>query len=235
MVDTIRTTTYTPRQIVEATLAMPNPLVGRPGERFFYSNTNYHLLGMLIEKATGRPYAEATRRLVLQPLHLTRTYFPGNDPAIWGPHATGYFKYPDGTLEDVTFSNHSYSGAAGALISTVQDVNTFYRALLTGKLLSRATMKEMLTTVADASGQDGDAYGLGIATTRTSCGTAWGHSGFAFGYMTYSLHSKDGSLNVTLGINRSSLFNWDPAPDDPAVIAAIVGFMDAALCPKESS
>jgi D-alanyl-D-alanine carboxypeptidase len=229
MVKTLRTTTYTPQQIVDATLTMP--LVGKPGEKSFYSNTNYHLLGMLIAKVTGRSYAHAATELVFRPLHLAHTYFPGSDPAIRGPHATGYFKYPDGTLEDVTLSNHSYSGAAGALISTPQDVNTFFRALLTGRLLSQATMKEIRTVVS----QEGESYGLGIAAMETPCGKVWGHSGFAFGYLTYSLHSENGSLNVALGTNRSSLFQWDPAPDDEAFMGSLKGFLDTALCPKESS
>ncbi|MDQ1288079.1 MAG: D-alanyl-D-alanine carboxypeptidase [Actinomycetota bacterium] len=222
----LRNRPFAPEEIVTETLKMPR--TGTPGSRFFYSNTNYHLVGMVISQVTGRPYAQEVDRLVLHPLGMTRTYFPGTSPLLRGPHAAGYYKTPDGTWIDWTVSHHSYAGAAGEAVSTLQDVNGFYRALLGGKLLSPAMFKEMTTLVPNPD-DPSENVGLGIVrmAKSPSC-PLWGHGGAAYGYMTFSLHSANGHRQMTFGINR--LLYGAPGPDDLAIAEAEADLVEDVMC-----
>jgi D-alanyl-D-alanine carboxypeptidase len=92
---------------------------------------------------------------------------------------------------DLTEFNPSQAWAAGELVSTAADLNKFFAALLTGKLLAPAQLEAMLTTVGD--------YGLGIARRELADGTVvWGHNGGIFGYLTSSFHSRDAGRQCTL-------------------------------------
>ncbi|MGN9841873.1 serine hydrolase domain-containing protein [Nonomuraea sp. H19] len=128
------TTYYPPIDLVKASRKLPR--TGEPGERFSYSNTNYVLLGLIIEKVTGRSLsAELTRRL-FAPLGMSRTYLPTRPPqGIKGPHGHGYHPDAEGRPRDVDRQNASLGGAAGGVISTAHDVSAFYRALGQGRLL----------------------------------------------------------------------------------------------------
>ncbi|MEV8451230.1 serine hydrolase domain-containing protein [Streptomyces sp. NPDC052095] len=172
--------TYTPRQLVR--MAVEHP----PTERgvFAYSNTNYHLLGMLIEKITGHTYADEITRRVLRPLGMNDTGFPGTSTTIPGPHAHSYIDTGASVPTDVSVMNPSWGGAAGEMISTTEDLLRFHRALLRGRLLPPAQMREMTTTV-PTGGDPAGRYGLGLASLRLSCGvTVWGHAGTIIGYKT---------------------------------------------------
>lgn len=107
-----------------------------------YSNTNYILAGLLIESITGNPAAAEVQRRILRPLMLTGTSFPGPDPTIHGPHSGAYFA-PFG-VRDLSEFNMSWAWMAGEMIGTTADLNSFFRALLGGDLLSPATLDEML-------------------------------------------------------------------------------------------
>jgi D-alanyl-D-alanine carboxypeptidase len=112
------------------------PRTSNPDEKYAYSNTNYILLGAIIEKLTGNTLAEELERRLFKPLNMTRTYLPTKpDQGIKGPHGHGYYPQPDGTLRDVDRINPTTLGAAGGVISTARDLTTFHRALAQGKLL----------------------------------------------------------------------------------------------------
>ena len=108
----------------------------RPGSEQHYLNINYTILGLLIEKVTGQPYAAEVTRLVLRPAGMRDTYFPGTDPAILGPHNQGYqaVKRADGTTEflDVTDWNQADRFAAGDMISTTADLERLVNRLFRG-------------------------------------------------------------------------------------------------------
>jgi D-alanyl-D-alanine carboxypeptidase len=167
-----------------------------PGSSWSYSNTNYILLGLLIEVATGSSYAEAIRARVLEPLGLRQTIVPGDEVTLPEPHAHGYLPV-DGELVDLAEFNASKAWAAGEIVSTAQDLNRFYAALLTGELLRPAELEAMLTTV--DTGDGGGGYGLGIGRVELPDGlVVWGHTGGIFGYLTGSYHSADASRQLSL-------------------------------------
>ncbi|MEU1820099.1 serine hydrolase domain-containing protein [Streptomyces roseifaciens] len=207
----------TPEELVRIGLSH-KPLF-EPGKGWSYSNTNYILAGMVIEKATGHSYASEVERRVIRPLGLRGTTVPGSSPSVPGPHGRHYSKLyvddPAARIHDVTAFNPSFSGASGEMISTARDLNVFIRALLRGKLLPPAQQKEMFTGH-DLGG--GRSYGLGIRSqTLGACGVrVWGHSSEVTGSMTRTAATADGEHVVT--INRNS--DWgDPALEQAAVEA----------------
>jgi D-alanyl-D-alanine carboxypeptidase len=193
---------YEPEQLLA--VAFQHPHYFPPGGGWHYSNTNYVIAGLLIEKVTGRPYGTEIRRRILTPLQLTRTSVPGDRPTLPEPHAHGYADV-DGRLVDATLMNPSLDGAAGEMISTTSDLNRFFEALLGGRLLSSATLGEMRGYVAATPLFD---YGLGLQRFHLPCSkTIEGHSGELLGYTTYSLHST--TVGTTLSYNP--LPNTDPS------------------------
>ena len=218
--------TFTPRELIA--IGLSRPPTNAPGERWSYSNTNYIIAGLLIERLTGRPYAREISRRILRPLGLRHTSFPGTNPYIRGPHMAAYVPWPDGTLRDFSVFNMSWAWAAGEMISTAADLNRFYRALLTGRLLSPALLAQMQTTVAvDPNAPEAAGYGLGIAWLATPCGRFWGHGGGVVGQTTNSYHSADGRRQVTQAENLSQYATpGELHPIDPARDA----FLSTAVC-----
>ncbi|MFE5893879.1 serine hydrolase domain-containing protein [Streptomyces sp. NPDC056462] len=191
--------TYTPDQLIADSNAHAPTFA--PGTNGHYSNTNYILLGMLIEKVTGNNPKAEVRERIIEPLGLERTTFPEKSTRIHGPHANGYMRLDGATSKftDVTDYSTSWAWTAGAMISDTRDLNTFYKALVTGKLLPAPLMKEMKATQAL---DDGSQYGLGIAKfDNPAFGTAYGHIGGTPGFATHSFTLADGSRQVTVSIN----------------------------------
>ena len=184
-----------------------------PGTRFSYSNTNYILTGLLIQRVTGQPLAAQLQQRILGPLGLHETELPAIQPAITGPHAHGYmppdqrWRSTDGSdrLVDVTEMDPSWAWAAGGMVSTTADLARFYQALLGGRLLSPELLQAMQTTV-DASRQfgHGTGYGLGLMVLRQGCGVEiWGHGGALAGYRTtaFSSPTADRQLVAMTNLN----------------------------------
>jgi D-alanyl-D-alanine carboxypeptidase len=170
-----------------------------PGTHFEYSNTNFQILGMLIEKVTGEAVGDAITQRIITPLGLTDTTFPkAGDRSIPSPLVRGYYGQTSGGFFywfDVTGSvEPSVFSSAGAIISTQQDLAKFYSALITGKIVSAASVAEMQKTV--SMGSDAPAgydYGLGLISHQLSCGgTSWGHPGNVAGYATWTSVTSDG-------------------------------------------
>lgn len=182
-------THYDPWQLVQ--LALEHPRQFPPGTDWQYSNTNYVLAGILVEKVTGRPFGAEIDRRIIQALGLRDTSVPGDHPAIPGPHPRGYAE-PEGSLIDVTEFNPSIAGAAGAMISSAADMNRFLGHLLGGRLLAPAELEEMMTTRATGRSA-GSAYGLGLQRMPLACGGVyWGHNGDIFGFQTIGGATTDG-------------------------------------------
>jgi D-alanyl-D-alanine carboxypeptidase len=186
---------WRPQQLVDIALRLGPPLHG-----WRYSNTNYILLGMIIQKVTGHSPITEIRRRILVPLGLLSTSFPLTSKQIPPPYAHGYF----GPLDVTNRVNPSVAWTAGAMISTVDDVARFYRALLTGRLLPPAQQRELLTTIPvhDTGELFPEDYGLGIYRVHLPCGTAWGHDGgYPGGFKTYAYTSPNGSRQAVLVYN----------------------------------
>ncbi|MFJ8695392.1 serine hydrolase domain-containing protein, partial [Streptomyces roseolilacinus] len=158
--------TWTPEQLVA--LAMEHAPAFAPGASWGYSNTNYVLAGMLVEKVTGRPYGEAVERRVLKPLGLGATSVPGTDARMPRPSGRAYSTLgadpadPATRIHDVTELNPSIAGSAGEMISTNADLQKFLGALLTGRLLPQQQMRELTRTVPTGADRAGEEYGLGL-------------------------------------------------------------------------
>jgi D-alanyl-D-alanine carboxypeptidase len=198
--------TWRPRQLVAAALRLGPPLSG-----WHYSDTNYILLGMLISRVTGHtPMAEIQRR-ILNPLGLRDTSFPLTSKKIPGPHAHGYI----GALDVTNLASPSVAWTAGGMISTVDDVARFYRALLTGMLLPPPEQHELLSTIPvnDIGELFPEQYGLGIYRVHLPCGTAWGHDGGYPGFKTFSYTSPNGKRQAVMVFNGFQMFlrKYDPA------------------------
>jgi D-alanyl-D-alanine carboxypeptidase len=175
-----------------------------PGTQLSYSNTNYALLGMIVEAATGKSLAAQLSHRIFEPLALRHTSYPTSSE-IPGSYAHGYFG--GDTSFDVTALTPTLYGAAGAILSNTQDVAHFYRALLRGRLLSPRVLRAMKTIDPVATGGVPDAgilgggWGLGLLRERFPCATAWGHDAENPGYMTAAWSSKDGDRQVVVVVN----------------------------------
>ncbi|WP_129770813.1 serine hydrolase domain-containing protein [Streptomyces sp. L-9-10] len=168
-----------------------------------YSNTDYVLLGLVVKKVTGRSYADEARDRIIVPLGLTGTSFPGDRTTLPSPHGRAYTRDPDsgGARRDVTELDPRPAGAAGELISTLDDLDRFYSALLGGRLLAAPQSRELLDTTA-AHG----AYGLGIYPQRLSCGlTVWGHNGRISGSYVRTATTADGRRTLTFRVNTDAI------------------------------
>ncbi|GAA0500195.1 hydrolase [Paractinoplanes deccanensis] len=211
-------TTYSPEQLARIGLAAEPT----PAGVYSYSNTNYVLAGLIVQKVTGHSYQSEITKRVLRPLGLRDTYFEGADPLIRGPHMHAYVPWYEGELRDFTACNMSWAWAAGEIVSTARDLNVFYRALLTGKLLKPSLLAQMQTT----TGEDG--YGLGLYYVDLPCGRVWGHDGGTIGHVTVSWHSADGRRQVTYA---QSMSFYQTSPTEPHPIdVAVSDFLVTALC-----
>jgi D-alanyl-D-alanine carboxypeptidase len=143
------TTAYEPIDLVKASRAVPRE--GDSGQ-FRYSTTNYVLLGMMIEKATGHDRAVEFKRRLFVPLGMNHTYLPTKvTDQVRGPHGHGYQPDAQGVPRDVDRLNATSWGVEGA-VSTAHDVSAFYRALRQGKLVPTALSREMPQPFPDACG-----------------------------------------------------------------------------------
>ena len=194
------TYTWTPRRLVEVAVAHEPRFA--PGGGWSYCNTCYIVLGLIVEKTTGHALGTELRRRIFEPLRLHHTTFD-TGPRIAGRHAHGY-ELEGKRLVDVSVLSPSFGWAAGAIVSTADDVARFHRALLTGRLLSPDELRAMETTVQTAALGPGTGYGLGIARLPLPCGSAWGHQGGTPGYRAWALNSKDGSRQIVVLVNRDS-------------------------------
>ncbi|MEU1191303.1 serine hydrolase domain-containing protein [Streptomyces sp. NPDC005859] len=196
-----RYTTWSPEQLVAiATKHGPN---FTPGDGWSYSNTNYVLAGMIIEKATGHSWQQEVTARVIRPLGLRDTLAPTTYPRMIGRHLRGYSSFDEDRAPiDVTDINPTAAGAAGAMISTTADLTRFYQALLGSRLLHPAELAAMKTTVRAPEldpGWPGVRYGLGLMEIPLSCGgTYYSHGGDMPGYTTRNGVSEDGRRTVVL-------------------------------------
>ncbi len=194
--EAIRYEHWEPRELVA--VATAQPLDFPPGTRWSYSNTNYVVAGLLIEEITGKPYARAVERRVLQPLGLRDTSVPGDRVGVPGPHAHGYVKVGDRVV-DITRINPSVAHAAGEMISTTADLDRFIAAVAKGELLKPAQAAEMKKTTDVSPG-----YGLGLEQERLPCGaTVIGHGGGIPGYSSLMLASQDGRVRLDASFTSS--------------------------------
>ncbi|WP_338870113.1 serine hydrolase domain-containing protein [Myxococcus stipitatus] len=205
---------FTPRELVS--LALEQGKRFEPGTQQEYGNIGYLVAGLLIEKVTGRPYGQAVRERILVPLELRDTSVPGNDPTIPGPHVRGYeaVTQDDGTvrLVDVTEANQSIPWAAGEMISTTADLDTFLCALFRGRLLPPEQLEEMFT-VPDVPFVGGGRamYSAGLTRIPVNGLTVWGKSGDRHGYNNGMGATRDLRRRLVYSVNTLRMGQERPA------------------------
>ncbi|MGV9263846.1 serine hydrolase domain-containing protein [Kitasatospora sp. NPDC003701] len=215
---------YDPQELVG--IALRHRAEFEPGKGWAYSNTNYVLAGLIVQKVTSRPLATEIDRRIIKPLGLRHTYFPApRDATVREPHPHGYYRDAAGSLVDITELDPSWGWAAGQLISTGSDLNRFYSALLTpGRLLPAAQLAQMRTTVpAEKTFGPGAGYGLGLVSMPLPCGPGvyWGHGGSFPGFETRGGATDDGrAANVAVTVQLS----------DEASRARVDDVVRTALC-----
>ncbi|QXE35665.1 beta-lactamase family protein [Streptomyces sp. GMY02] len=187
--------TYLPEELVRLSLSKPTRFA--PGTGWSYANTNYVLARLVVEKVTGRSFAEELQRLILGPLGMPGTVVPGTSPEIPEPHNHSYYRYEDAGQErtvDVTRQNPSWIGAGGDMISTTGDLHTYFSALMGGTLLPTELLAEMRTPEATVG------YGLGVFAHETDSGTVFHHNGATMGSAALMYSTADGTKTLTAGL-----------------------------------
>ncbi|MGW6689277.1 serine hydrolase domain-containing protein [Streptomyces sp. NPDC054961] len=188
---------FTPQELLG--YSFKHPVQFAPGEEFEYSNTNLILIGLLIEKVTGRPLHEVIQKDVLEPAGLHHTLFP-TGAEFPDPHAHGYTdQSASGKIVDSTDWNPSWGWAAGAIISDLQDLRSWSRTLATGALLTPATQAQRLKT--SPVGIPGAGYGLGIFDVQ-----GWiGHNGSLPGYESLAVYLPEARATLVVLLNTDVL------------------------------
>ncbi|QNP69896.1 beta-lactamase family protein [Streptomyces roseirectus] len=213
--------TLTPREVVASAVAKGPEFC--PGTRQHYLNINYTILGLLIEKVTGRPYATEATRLVLAPAGMRDTSFPGTDPRITGPHNHGYqaVKRADGTTElvDVTEWNQADRAAAGDMISTTADLERLIASLFRGRIVPGPQLREMFTVPA---GIPGATYSAGLQRGEVDGQVFWLKTGSRPGYIAIAGATRDLSRTLVYSVNATDAKGRDMNPVAERIVGAAV-------------
>lgn len=219
--EAVRKKVFTPEELVK--LSLRRPRTNAPGAVYAYSNTNFVVAGMLVEKLTGNPVRTEYQNRIIEPLKLRDTFYVHPGMKIPGRHARGYLR-PDqagAPLVDATDQTVSWAQSAGALISSTRDLNTFLSALLQGRLTSAAQLAQLERWLPAGTGQ---AYGLGLRRRDLSCGVSvYGHTGAVQGFYTYAFASKDGKRSLAAVANTSN---------NGTVLNTMLRTLDSAFCGK---
>ena len=230
---------WTPQELLD--IAFAHPADFAPGSNWRYTNTNYILLGLIMEQLTGQTASELLEQRLFTPLGMDDTSLPAlEDSSMAVPFVHGYhygsFSEPlpaeqqaqaaAGTLlpEDVSDANPSWGWTAGSVISTPDDLAVWVDALVSGTLLEPATQQLRLDSIQSIGPDYPQAegiYGYGYGIDRT--GTYYGHGGQITGYNTAMSHDPDTDTTVIVFATLTL------APDGTAVAAALANTVTSAL------
>jgi D-alanyl-D-alanine carboxypeptidase len=179
-----------------------------PGTQYRYSNSDNIAVGLMVQAATGRPYARVLTSDVLRPLGLAQTSLPAgvhiDRPFIHGYALDGRTGRPQ---DDVTHDLAAgWAWASGGIVSTPADLNRFIRGYVSGRLISAKLRARWQRLFMPASGSEPRGPGFNSAAMalfryQTRCGTVYGHSGNTLGYTQYAFSTPDGSRSATVSIN----------------------------------
>jgi D-alanyl-D-alanine carboxypeptidase len=177
-----------------------------PGTGAEYSDSNYVLLGMIVQRLTGETLGRFMQSQIFDRLGMHQTGYP-TAPPMPSPFAHGYFQLTDSSpLRDVTFSNPNIAGGAGAIISTLGDLKIWAKALATGTLLSPPTQAQRLQTILLAPGKIPLYYGLGILNINGFLG----HNGAIAGYGSAMFYLPSAHATFVVEGNNNNLSSTVP-------------------------
>ncbi|MET9592046.1 serine hydrolase domain-containing protein [Streptomyces sp. NPDC006516] len=219
--EAVRNKVFSFQELID--LSTAHEPTGAPGAAYSYSNTNFVVLGQMIEHLTGVPMATQYEQRIFQPLNLRNTSYVHPLTTLTGSFARGYVRDDDTTLPmvDSTEQTVSWAQSAGAVISNGADLNRFFTALVSGKLVPQPQLREMMSMVpVNADGTQ--SYGLGLRGRALSCGVqVYGHTGTVQGYYTYAFTTADGKRSMTSMANTSN---------NGTVNTGLAGTLEAAFC-----
>jgi CubicO group peptidase (beta-lactamase class C family) len=175
-----------------------------PGSNWDYSNSNYFLIGAIIEKVSGQTFREFAKQRLFQPLGLAHTAVDLNQDVV--PHrATGYERDrgKSGAYVNAVYSDMSVPGAAGAVRSTAADLIKWTEALHGGRVLSAASYKEM-TTVARVPVKDDVYYGLGLWLKPEQGHPVIGHNGGIDGFESNLVYLPERKMTLVILTNTQN-------------------------------
>jgi D-alanyl-D-alanine carboxypeptidase len=179
------------------------------GQGWDYSDTNYIVLGLIIERVTGRPLNDEIRRRVLEPLRLTRTVpsdrreIPGLAQGYAGPNNP--FGGFDAMITNGRFAvNPQFEWAGGGYASTAEDLARWMKLLFEGRAYPDSLLPQALEGRPAPMLGPGTRYGLGAIIRETPLGMVYGHSGFMPGYQTDARYFPDRRIAVAFQFNSSA-------------------------------
>lgn len=170
-----------------------------PGTNYTYSNVNYILLTLIVDKAAGVPYEDYATRNILVPAGLNETFFQHTNH-IPGPHMRATMPAGDGTFLDYTDCYIQFDRGAGDIVSTAADLNRFHRALRTGKLISKQSLA-LMETPTPQSKKAGYGLGYAKAVIPPANVTVIGHTGGYPGSFTFWYYLPEQDTYVTWNLN----------------------------------
>ncbi|WP_230686754.1 serine hydrolase domain-containing protein [Catellatospora vulcania] len=242
---------WTPQEVLD--IAFQHPPNFAPGAEYEYDNTNYALLGLVAEKVGGSPLGEQFKDRLYGPLGLDGTLLPApEDNTIPDPGSHGYLyggsahamidaPYPadmqaamrTGSLEPIDYTNQnpSYATAAGGAISTAENLATWIRSLVTGKVLNAGMQQQWLDSLQAEKpdgGELGQKYGYGITYQRLAPNASlYYHGGEMPGFNSFMGHDLDNNVTIVVWTNLTV----DPAsrPTANALLPTVLNQIYAGL------
>jgi D-alanyl-D-alanine carboxypeptidase len=180
-----------------------------PGTSVAYSNTNFVLLTLIIDRVTGRPHADFMTERIFKPFGLNETFYK-NEPGYPSPSGmvNSYWdRYGDGNLENITnVSVHFDQLSVGhdGMLASVHDYAKFIEALLNGQIVSAESLDQMMQWQYDK--KEDVYYGLALIRQSTDYGYAIGHGGGNFGVAMEVLHFRESDITIVLCSNVAGFF-----------------------------
>lgn len=218
---------WTPGGLTAIAALVNVPLHFTPGTRWEYSNTNYYVLGKVVEKVSGLSWEAYTREHLFAPAGMTHSAFVQDEPSL-DDYAVGYWNGLDGKqpLAPAPLIQDGWAGGAGAILSTIADMAAWNTALTSGKIVNAADYALMSTPPTLPSGA-GDSYGMGLAASSLDGHERIWHNGGSFGSFTMNAIYPDDHLNIIVFENSTS---GDPNAVETAVLESL--FPDAAVAAR---
>lgn len=174
------------------------PMDFPPGEKFKYNNSGYYLLGVIIEKVTGKTYETVINERIFKPLGMKNSYY-GNHHRIVPNRASGYKPGNSGYL-NADFLSMTQPYSAGALISSVDDFKIWEMAIREGKLLSQKSWEQLFTPLKLNDGKPLD-YAFGWIVSKFWGHRMIAHGGGIFGFSTFALRIPEEKIFVAVFSN----------------------------------
>jgi len=178
------------------------PLDFTPGVRWKYSNSGYYLLGMVIEKISGRSYPEFLRAEFFEPLKMSRTRYDSNSELI--PNRAQGYRFDDGVFRNDRVIGTSQPFSAGGLLSTASDLVRWEAALVSGRIVGPAFYEEMTLPFLLADGRETD-YGMGLFLDPVADHPCVHHGGDLFGFNSVLAYFPEEKLTIAALSNSEKL------------------------------